>query len=372
MTKYEGKMHLRSCIQRVATGPEYSKDLPFDDAYRAMNYILSGEADPVQIAVFLVALRMKRETDEENRGMLKAILENTEITTSNVDEVVDIADAYNGHVRDLPAVPFLPAVLAACGAPACSHGVRSVGPKFGITTYRVLEKAGINVTHSMTESAEKIADPSIGWSYVDQSAYCPKLAALLPLRTTIVKRTALTTLECIIGPVRGKKKTRLYTGYVHKAYPPVYSDLARLAEFDGAIIARGVEGGLIPSLQQPAKIYYFNDDQADQMVELSTKPLGMEHSTRSTPLPADLDVVDVVEAEDVPPFDLDKAVQLTLDAGMAALEGRDGTTKDALIYAAAIYLAHSGKATSLNSGADMARSAIDSGKALKHFLSHCG
>ncbi|WP_308873702.1 hypothetical protein [Thiothrix subterranea] len=67
------KLHMRQCIQKVATGPEYSKDLSYEDAYYAMRHILSGDADPVQVAVYFIALRMKRETDEENRRNLAGI-----------------------------------------------------------------------------------------------------------------------------------------------------------------------------------------------------------------------------------------------------------------------------------------------------------
>ena len=85
---------MRGCIQKVATGPEYSKDLSFDEAHAAMRTVLEGRADPVQTAVFLIALRMKRETDDENAGVLQAIMDSMQHVTAEVDEVLDIADPY--------------------------------------------------------------------------------------------------------------------------------------------------------------------------------------------------------------------------------------------------------------------------------------
>jgi len=363
----EEKKHLRSCIQRVATGPEYSKDLPFEDAKRAMDFILSGKADPVQIAVLLVGMRMKRETDEENRGCLTAIVENTRTAIAQTDHIVDIADAYNGHVRGLPAIPFLPAVLAACGVPAVSHGVENVGPKFGITTSRVLKACGVDTNLTPEQIALKAADPDIGWGYVDQKNYCPTLYDLIPLRTIIVKRTLLTTLECIIGPVRGRQSTTLLTGYVHKAYPPVYTELAKVAGFDNAIVIRGVEGGIMPSLQQEANVFYYEKGGEMQKEVMSTAVLGMQHTTRATPLPKDLPVEEDIYAEEKPPFDLAKAVELTVDAGMSALQGKAGTTRDQLVYTAAITLLRRHKAASLQQAAQIASQVIDSGKALAHF-----
>lgn len=63
MTDLDLKRNLRQCIQKVATGPEYSKDLSYEEVYYAMRYILTGDADPIQVAVWLAGCRMKRETE---------------------------------------------------------------------------------------------------------------------------------------------------------------------------------------------------------------------------------------------------------------------------------------------------------------------
>ena len=61
---------MRSYLQRVATGPEMSKPLSRAAARDAMNLIIEGRVDPVQAGIYLIAMRMKRETDEENLGSL--------------------------------------------------------------------------------------------------------------------------------------------------------------------------------------------------------------------------------------------------------------------------------------------------------------
>jgi len=119
---------MHSIIQRVATGPDLSKDISQEEAYLGMKGILEGSIDPVQSAIFFIALRMKRETAAENRGILDAILEATHRVTPDVDELVDIADPYDGYNRCLPAAPFLPALLAELGLPAINHGAESSAP----------------------------------------------------------------------------------------------------------------------------------------------------------------------------------------------------------------------------------------------------
>ena len=69
MLKKEPKAIMRSIIQRIATGPDMSKDISTEEAHAGMRAVLNGDIDPVQTAIFLIALRMKRETDAENRGV---------------------------------------------------------------------------------------------------------------------------------------------------------------------------------------------------------------------------------------------------------------------------------------------------------------
>lgn len=358
---------MRSCIQKVATGPEYSKDLSAEEAYEAMQYILEGKADPVQSAIFLIALRMKRETDDENAGALKAIIDSMRLVTAGVDEIIDVADPYDGHTRGLQVSAFLPAVFAACGMPAVIHGLEAVGPKYGITPRKVLRAAGYNVDMSTQQAADQISDNAVGWAYVDQRYFCPKLHDLIPLRTRIVKRPLITTLEVLTGPIRGKKKTHLMTGYVHKAYPPIYAHLARVANFDTAAIIRGVEGGVIPSLKQPAKVFTYHDKGEEQSTEVNATTIGIDQPTRAVPIPDSVPAAKQKGDEIATTIDIDAAAQAAAEAGLAALEGKAGAARDSLIYGAAIMLNHLGRYDSLQTAADAVRETLDSGKALAHF-----
>jgi len=363
----EAQRTLRSCIQKVATGPEYSKDLDLDEAYTAMSQILSETADPVQAAVFLIALRMKRETDDENKGILKAIIESANIATADVDEVLDIADPYDGHARGLPMAAFVAPVMAALGIPSICHGLESVGPKYGVTHHKVLKSAGKSVDHDVNTAAKQVSNPDCGWAYVDQAHFAPKLHDLMDLRARIIKRQVLTTVEVLVGPIRGKQKTHLLTGYVHKAYPPIYAELARFTGFDSAMIVRGVEGGVIPSLQQPGKLFFYHNKGEEQMLELDPKQLGIEQSSRAVPLPKDLPKANNQADEIANEFDINAAAARAAEFGLEALQGKEGPARDSLVYSAAICLRHLGRADNLSAAADMARAVLDSGKALAHF-----
>ena len=183
---------------------------------------------------------MKRETDDENKGALDAILNISQSRQAQVDQLISLADPYDGVNRNLPVAPFIPAVLAACGLPCVSHGLDAVGPKYGVTHRHVLQAAGIDVDLDLDRAASRLEDPALGWAYVDQRTFCPGLHDLTGLRQKIIKRQVLTTVEVLAKPLTARKKTHLVTGYVHKPYPEKYASLARFAGFEGCLLVRGI------------------------------------------------------------------------------------------------------------------------------------
>ena len=352
---------MHSILQRIATGPEMSKSISEADARGGMHAVLDAQVDPVQAGIFLIALRMKRETDEETLGVLQALLEVTHTVTASVDELLVLSDPYDGCKRMLPASPFLPALLAACGVPAITHGIETLGPKFGLTARQVLRAAGQPVGLSVSEAAEKVADPGIGWAYVDQSSYAPQLHALARLRNLIVKRSVLNTAEIAIAPIRGRRKTHLITGYVHKNYPRIYALLARAARFDSALIVKGLEGGVIPSLQKPVRVFAYREQTELESIEVDPASLGSHHTERAARAPHAAPMASKPATAD--PKSLARAAA---DRGMETLDGKPGPMRDALAFGAALCLWHIGRHASVSDAVEEVHAVLTSGAALRH------
>jgi anthranilate phosphoribosyltransferase len=356
---------LHSVIKRICTGPELSKDVCFEDARDAMRCIIDGNADDVQAALFLIGLRVKRETDEEFKGIQQALLDTSQIITAKVEQVVVLSDPYNGFSRHLPASPFLPAVLAALGIKTVSEGLKTVAPKFGITHHAVLQAAGKNVALSSQQAANQLAEPAIGWSYIDQSCYNPGLNALIPLRTLMVKRPVIATSERTIGPIRGQLKTHLITSYVHKAYPRVYSLLAEFAGFDTALLIKGVEGGITPSLRDQSKMISYTESFNGTTIDLLPEYCNISSDQRAQPIPNHLKAEDNTNS---PAADaMNAAAQLSAQLGIAALQGANGYTRNSIIYSGAAILKHLGIQPTLLSAADTVKEVLDNGAAKAHF-----
>ncbi|MCZ6471562.1 MAG: anthranilate phosphoribosyltransferase [Gammaproteobacteria bacterium] len=356
---------MHNCIQKVATGPEYSKNLSFEEAKAGMELILRGEADPVQAAVYLIALRMKRETHAENEGILQAILDARVHVISNAEEIVDIGDPYNGQLRGLPLAPFIAPVLSACGVPAFSHGVGSVGPKFGITHKMVLDAAGVDVDRSPQQVADQMANTDIGWGYVDQSNYCPSLYALISLREKMIKRTVITTIEVLAKPISGSQRTHLLTGFVHKAYPAIYANLARFAGYHSVAVVRGVEGGVLPSLQQISRFYRCTAGAEDRFIEIEPTQLGIDQPSRAVRLPDGQKSLQQASRETKY-----AAARTAAELGIEALKNAPGAARDSLMYGVAIVLLHLERYPNLKDAAQFVKKVIASGDAYDKFAAH--
>jgi anthranilate phosphoribosyltransferase len=219
----------------------------------------------------------------------------------------------------------------------------------------VLSAAGIAVDLDPERATRQIEDPDVGWAYVDQSMYCPPLHALVQLREHIVKRPCLTTIESVVPPIRGRGRLHLLTGYVHKAYPHIYLDLARHARYHSALVVRGVEGGVVASLTQPSRAWRLEGSAEDEF-RLDPLAAGIEAGDRAVPWPADV--------ADASP---DTRAQAAAAAIEAALAGSPGPARESLTYGAAAVVLHLGRAHEPAAAAALARSVLDDGGARRRY-----
>lgn len=356
---------IRSAIQRVATGPELSKNLSREETQAVMHALLDGSADPVQAAVFLIGLRMKRETVDEFKGIMDALQDRTETRQADVDAVIAIAEPYNGFNRTLQGSLFVLPVLAACGISCYSHGVELGGPKFGVTHHTIISALGGNPFRSTTDVTKQLSNKAVGWAYLDQSIMCPSLYSLNDLRERIVKRPVLSTTEGLVSAIKGQKQTHLVTGYVHKPYRDTYCMLAKHLGYDSLLLVRGTEGGIIPSFRAAAHIVRYDHNVDYEELDHELEPLGLLRDYRAEDIP------DSMSLANSPPYpigmkwNITELAQLCAERGRDALAGKPGPVQDAAVLGAALILWHCGKTADLRAAVKQARAVIASGAALE-------
>ncbi len=342
-------LSIRAAIQDIAVGPDRGRDIGEDHAEEVMRQILDGNESNVQSAIFLIALRMKRESVPEFAGLFRALSSESHVTKVNGKRLLCMVDPFDGYLRNNPVSPFIPAVLAALGIPAYIHGVNSVGPKHGVTCLKVFELAGLSCTARDHQSDVDVA----GWTFANQADYAPKLYALLDLREQLVKRTAVTTLERLLMPIQGEFGTDLALGYVHKAYPEIYAKMAKQAGFKTVTLLKGVEGGLSPALNKPMRRFIFEDDLPEQIDE---EKAVFEHPFQATSKSAGNAMLD---SQDM--------VEQCLEQGLATLAGKPGVARDSLCLSAANLLQARSAELSMSDAVEKVQCCLDNGLALDRF-----
>lgn len=276
----EGWETMLQVLARVAVGPEGSRDLSEDEAHDALALCLRREASDVQIACFLLAERLKRETEAENLGFLRALVEASVVVHGPAPAVVSLADPYDGFTRTPHFAPVVAAVLGAAGLPAYVHGVETAPPKEGVTARQVMRAFGIPIDRelgrgraSVESAASRLAE--VGCAYVALEDFCPSLAALAEVRREMAKRPCLATLEKLVTPLRGRDATHVVSGWVHAGYDELMTSLLRRLGTTSVLLVKGREGHVDPFVHAETEFYgYRPGDAAATRTTLDPKGLG--------------------------------------------------------------------------------------------------
>jgi anthranilate phosphoribosyltransferase len=138
------------------------EDLSAEDTSWAMREVMTGEATPVQIAAFVVALRAKGESPEEVAGLAAEMLaqaSRVELPLDCVDIVGTGGDgAHTVNISSMAAV-----VTAATGVPVAKHGNRAASSSSGAAD--VLEALGVVIDLPAPAVARCVEEAGIGFFF---------------------------------------------------------------------------------------------------------------------------------------------------------------------------------------------------------------
>ncbi|HEV7172198.1 anthranilate phosphoribosyltransferase, partial [Pedococcus sp.] len=173
------------------------EDLSTAQAAWAMHEVMSGEATPVQLAGFLVALRAKGESVEELRGLADVMLEHAhriEVAGPSLDIVGTGGDrAHTVNISTMAAV-----VIAACGITVVKHGNRAASSSSGSAD--VLEALGVDLTLS-PERVEQVAREA-GITFCFAQTFHPAMRHAAAARGGLGVGTAFNALGPLTNPAQ--------------------------------------------------------------------------------------------------------------------------------------------------------------------------
>ena len=277
MTEMSPDNRMQSYLQKIAAGPKLSKDLTEEEAEDALSLILDGEVSEVRMGVFLIAARMKVETVPENIGYWRALQKKISPRKIALNNLLQIADSFDGFQR-IPYFGFyaIP-ILAELGLPTYGHSALPLPPKFGITFDELL------VNHYQFPKSgncriKKIEKFKFG--YLSTADTHPTLENLRSIRTEIVKRPMLATLEKILMPLQAESKNYLATTYFHRGYEVSLTEIGKLSEFDRVIVGNGMEGTTLFGVHKEAKIFIQNGDSEAQPRTLKFSEMYQEETAK--------------------------------------------------------------------------------------------
>ncbi len=172
-------------------------DLSAEQSAWAMGEVLAGEATPVQIAGFAVALRSKGETIEELQGLVEAMYARaTPLEVSG--RVLDVVGTGGDRSMSVNISTMAAIVAAGAGAPVVKHGNRSASSKAGSAD--VLEALGIRLDLPATEVAAM--GEKVGITFCFAAAFHPALRHAAVPRRELGVATTFNFLGPLAHPAR--------------------------------------------------------------------------------------------------------------------------------------------------------------------------
>ena len=327
------RVELKPYIKKVVEGEKLSDE----EAYSAMNIIMSNKATNAQISTFLTALRMRGETIDEITAFAKVMRSKMAIVKHDFP-VLDIVGTGGDLSNSFNISTTSSFVIAGVGQQVAKHGNRSVSSKSGAAD--VLEALGVKIA-STPEKAEKCIN-NVGISFLFAQSYHSAMRFVGPTRGQIGIRTIFN----ILGPLSNPAKAdyMVFGVYDKKLLEPLAHVLKNL----------GIKG---------AMLVYGNDCLDEISISDSTSVCEVKNGEIKS---YEISPVDfgfkIAEKDAVKGGDAMENAKITL----GILNGTiTDARRDVVLMNAGCAIYISGKADTIADGIEMARESIDSGKALK-------
>lgn len=181
----------------VLTALVNGQDLTADQSAWAMAEILAGNATPVQVAGFAVALRGKGETVEEVSGLAEAMLAAGNPMPVG-GRVVDIVGTGGDRSMSVNISTMAAIVTAGAGARVVKHGNRSASSQSGSAD--VLEELGIRLDLAPGRVAEVVDEAGITFCFA--AAFHPAMRHAAAPRRELGIATTFNLLGPLTNPAR--------------------------------------------------------------------------------------------------------------------------------------------------------------------------
>ncbi|TQS44563.1 anthranilate phosphoribosyltransferase [Cryptosporangium phraense] len=304
----------------------------------AMTQVMSGDATPVQIAAFAMALRAKGETPEEVTGLVSAMLEAaTPIDVS--PDAVDIVGTGGDQAHTVNISTMAAIVVAGAGIPVVKHGNRAASSSTGAAD--LLEYLGIPITMTPERAAACVREAGIAFCFAP--TYHPGLRHAGVAR----REMGVPTFFNFLGPLTNPGRVRASAvGCANERMAPVMAGVFA-QRGASALVMRGEDGLDEFTTTAPTRIWLVADGSVTETV-VDAADLGIPRASREDLRGAD--------------------AAFNAKVARAVFAGERGPVRDAVLVNAAAAVAAfdgfpGGLEASLRAGLERVAEAIDTGAA---------
>ena len=325
---------MKEILSKVVAGENLTKE----EAMKAQELILTGQATPAQIAGLLTALRMKGETLEEITGFAAVLRDKANTISPKLPNYVDLVGTGGDSTFSFNISTTSAFVVAAAGLPVAKHGNRSISSKSGAGD--VLEALGVNIAADPEVVQKCVEEAGIGFMFAPH--FNPAMKYVGPVRKELGFRTIFNILGPMSNPSRAKK---MMVG----VYDPKLTALIA-----GALLNLGVERGFVVS----------GCDHMDEITltgETTVSEIKDGAVTTYTIAPEQFGI-SRCELKELQGGGGSANAQITKDV----LSGKEqGAKREIVLLNAGATLYIGGLAESIADGVKLAAETIDSGKAIQ-------
>jgi anthranilate phosphoribosyltransferase len=327
-----------SLLREVGRGKRGARDLTYEEARQAAEWIISGHSTPAQTGAFLVAERLKLESMEELKAFIDVLREHS--IQHPVAGGLDCAGPYDGRTKSFMATFSTSFVMAACGVPSTLHSSASLPPKHGVTLYDMLERLGVRFDREALVNAA--ADTN--FLFISTEQWCPPLGKLRSIREELGLRTVYNSAEKLL---RLSEAATMVLGVYHGTVFEKMAQLIVQLGFQSGLVVQGCEGSEDLPVDKRTRTLMIKDGGYSLFI-IDPEVLGL-----------------AAEYEDA---SSDWTVDRQIDSSLAVLRNEASSAcTNMVILNAAVRLWIHGAVASIEEGITLSRSTLESGTALRLF-----
>ena len=321
---------MKTLLGKVSGGDALTRD----EAERAFDIVMSGDATPAQIGAFLMALRVRGETVEEITGAVRTMRAKALPIQAPADaiDIVGTGGDASGTFNISTAAAL---VVAGAGVPVAKHGNRAISSKSGAAD--VLVALGVDIDAELPLIETAIAEAGVGFMMAPRHHSAMRHVA--GPRGELGVRTIFNLLGPLSNPAGVRRQ---FTGaFAAQWIAPMAETLGHLG-CERAWVVHGSDGLDELTTTGPSQVAELKDGQVETF-EVSPEDAGLPRAR-----PEDLKGGDAAA---------------NAAAMRSLLDGAAGPIREVVLYNAAGALVVADKAATLKDGVALATESVDSGRA---------